>query len=190
HHGWESADGRDLQPGTPLRAGRSRRGPSDGPGRYPGDRARGWRRVRQQGRPVFRGAGRSRSRPAAEATGEVDRGPDRELFRPQATYLIERMMDLLAVELGRDPARVRKHNFIGREAFPYRNPAGTTYDSGDYAGALDRLLAMADYPRLRRDQAAARQAGRLHGIGMAAYVDIGGGGPADRSAVHLEMDGS
>ncbi|TMD09282.1 MAG: xanthine dehydrogenase family protein molybdopterin-binding subunit [Chloroflexi bacterium] len=110
--------------------------------------------------------------------------------RPEATYLIERMMDLLAVELGRDPAEVRKHNFIGREAFPYRNPAGTTYDSGDYAGTLDRLLAMADYPRLRRDQAAARQAGRLHGIGMAAYVDIGGGGPADRSAVHLEMDGS
>lgn len=110
--------------------------------------------------------------------------------RPEATYLIERMMDLLAVELGRDPAEVRKHNFIDREAFPYRNPAGTTYDSGDYATALDRLLAMADYPRLRREQAGARQAGRLHGIGMAAYVDIGGGGPADRSAVHLEMDGS
>lgn len=110
--------------------------------------------------------------------------------RPEATYLIERMMDLLAVELGRDPAEVRRHNFIDREAFPYRNPAGTTYDSGDYAAALDRLLAMADYPRLRRDQAAARQAGRLHGVGMAAYVDIGGGGPADRSAVHLEMDGS
>ncbi len=110
--------------------------------------------------------------------------------RPEATYLIERMMDLLAVELGLDPAQVRKHNFIDREAFPYRNPAGTSYDSGDYAAALDRLLAMADYPRLRRDQAAARQAGRLHGIGMAAYVDIGGGGPADRSAVHLEMDGS
>jgi len=110
--------------------------------------------------------------------------------RPEATYLIERMMDLLAVELGLDPAQVRKHNFIDREAFPYRNPAGTSYDSGDYAAALDRLLAMADYPRLRRDQAVARQAGRLHGIGMAAYVDIGGGGPADRSAVHLEMDGS
>jgi carbon-monoxide dehydrogenase large subunit len=110
--------------------------------------------------------------------------------RPEATYLIERMMDLLAAELGRDPADVRKHNFIDREAFPYRNPAGTTYDSGDYAAALDHLLAMADYPRLRREQAAARQAGRLHGIGMAAYVDIGGGGPADRSAVHLEIDGS
>ncbi len=110
--------------------------------------------------------------------------------RPEATYLIERMMDLLAVELGLDPAQVRKHNFIDREAFPYRNPAGTSYDSGDYAAALDRLLAMADYPRLRRDQAVARQAGRLHGIGMAAYVDLGGGGPADRSAVHLEMDGS
>jgi len=110
--------------------------------------------------------------------------------RPEATYLIERMIDLLAAELGRDPAEVRKHNFIGREAFPYRNAAGTTYDSGDYAGALDRLLAMADYPRLRREQGAARQAGHLHGIGVAAYVDIGGGGPADRGAVHLEVDGS
>jgi carbon-monoxide dehydrogenase large subunit len=110
--------------------------------------------------------------------------------RPEATYLIERMMDLLAVELGRDPAEIRKHNFIDPQAFPFRNPAGTTYDSGDYAAALDRLLAMADYPRLRREQAGARRAGRLHGIGLAAYVDIGGGGPADRSAVHLEMDGS
>ena len=110
--------------------------------------------------------------------------------RPEATYLIERMMDLLAVELDRDPADLRKHNFIDREAFPYRNPAGTTYDSGDYGAALDRLLAMADYPRLRREQAAARQAGRLHGIGIAVYVDIGAGGPADRSAIHLEMDGS
>jgi carbon-monoxide dehydrogenase large subunit len=110
--------------------------------------------------------------------------------RPEATFLIERMMDLLARDVGLDPADVRKHNFIAREAFPYRNAAGTTYDSGDYPAALDRLLAMADYPRLRREQAAARQAGRLHGIGLAAYVDIGGGGPADRSAVHLELDGS
>jgi carbon-monoxide dehydrogenase large subunit len=95
--------------------------------------------------------------------------------RPEATYLIERMMDLLAAELQLDPADVRKRNFVAADAFPYRNAAGTTYDSGDYAAALDRLLATADYQRLRREQAAARQAGHLHGIGIAAYVDIGAG---------------
>jgi carbon-monoxide dehydrogenase large subunit len=110
--------------------------------------------------------------------------------RPEATYLIERMMDLLAVELGQDPAALRKHNFVDPQAFPYRNAAGTTYDSGDYAAALDRLLTMADYTSLRREQAAAREAGHLHGIGIGAYVDIGAGGPADRSAVDLEADGS
>src|SRR3984893_9383865 len=109
--------------------------------------------------------------------------------RPEATYLIERMMDLLAAELQLDPADVRKRNFVAPDAFPYRNAAGTTYDSGDDAAALGRLLATADYQRLRREQAAARQAGHLRGIGIAAYVDIGAGGPADRSAVDLEADG-
>jgi carbon-monoxide dehydrogenase large subunit len=109
--------------------------------------------------------------------------------RPEATYLIERMMDLLAAQLQLDPADVRKRNFVPPDAFPYRNAAGTTYDSGDYAAALGRLLATADYEGLRREQAAARRAGHLRGIGIAAYVDIGAGGPADRSAVDLEADG-
>jgi carbon-monoxide dehydrogenase large subunit len=99
------------------------------------------------------------------------------------------MMDLLAAQLQLDPADVRKRNFVPPDAFPYRNAAGTTYDSGDYAAALGRLLATADYEGLRREQAAARRAGHLRGIGIAAYVDIGAGGPADRSAVDLEADG-
>ena len=117
-------------------------------------------------------------------------GPYRGAGRPEATYLIERMMDLLAVELNRDPADLRRQNFIDHSAFPYRNAAGTIYDSGDYAAALDRLLTLADYQGLRRAQQTVRQGGRLQGIGMCAYVDIGAGGPPDRTTVKVEADGT
>ncbi len=94
--------------------------------------------------------------------------------RPEAAYFIERMMDLLAAELGLDPAEVRRRNFIPPEAFPYRAPLGPSYDSGEYARALEAVQAKADYPALRAEQARARQEGRLVGIGLASYVEMCG----------------
>jgi len=94
--------------------------------------------------------------------------------RPEAAYFIERMMDLLARELDMDPAEVRRKNFVPPAAFPYQAPMGPSYDSGEYARALDTLLERADYAKLRSEQARARSEGRLVGIGLASYVEMCG----------------
>lgn len=94
--------------------------------------------------------------------------------RPEAAYFIERAVDLLAQRLGLDPAEVRRRNYIPPERFPYETPGGASYDSGQYARALDRLLERAGYAELRAGQARARAAGRLRGIGLASYVEMCG----------------
>jgi carbon-monoxide dehydrogenase large subunit len=98
--------------------------------------------------------------------------------RPEATYIMERMVDLLARELQMDPVDLRRKNFIPPDKFPYTVATGLTYDSGNYAATLDKALAMVDYPRFRQEQAAARQQGRLLGIGFSTYVEICGLGPS------------
>jgi carbon-monoxide dehydrogenase large subunit len=98
--------------------------------------------------------------------------------RPEACYLIERTMDMVAAELGMDPVQVRRKNFIPKDAFPFTTAAGLQYDSGDYEGALNKALAMVGYDKLRTEQAAARQQGRYLGIGVSTYVEICGIGPS------------
>ncbi|MEW6046170.1 MAG: molybdopterin cofactor-binding domain-containing protein, partial [Bacillota bacterium] len=98
--------------------------------------------------------------------------------RPEATYIVERMVDLFAREIGMDPAEVRRRNFIAPEAFPYVTPTGLTYDSGNYPRALDRALVLAGYEQVRREQEAARRQGRYIGIGISSYVEICGLGPS------------
>lgn len=98
--------------------------------------------------------------------------------RPEATYIVERLVDLFAREIGMDPAEVRRKNFIPADAFPYATPTGLTYDSGDYETALDRLLEALDYPALRRRQEELRRQGRYLGVGLATYVEICGLGPS------------
>jgi carbon-monoxide dehydrogenase large subunit len=100
--------------------------------------------------------------------------------RPEATYLLERLMDLLADELDLDPAEVRRTNFIPASAFPYE-PAGLgmlPYDSGNYEGTLDRALELSGYHAFKAQQAEARKAGRLIGIGLSSYVEICGLAPS------------
>ncbi len=100
--------------------------------------------------------------------------------RPEGSYLIERVVDLIADELGLDPVEVRRRNFIPRDAFPYATHLGTEYDSGDYAASLSKLLEMIDLEGLRREQAARRDdASRpLLGIGFSTFVEMGGFGPS------------
>lgn len=99
--------------------------------------------------------------------------------RPEASYLIERMVDRFAAEIGMDPVEVRRKNFIQPEQFPYQNPLGLLpYDSGNYEPALDKALEMAGYDEFRRTQAAARAEGRLLGIGVSTYVEICGVAPS------------
>ena len=123
-------------------------------------------------------------------TNQAPTGPYRGAGRPEAAFLIERMMDRLAVELDMDPIDLRLRNFVEPSEFPYTNAADLTYDSGSYAATLERLVEVAGYRQLRDAQAAARQQGRLPGIGVATYVEVAAGSPADRATARLETDGS
>ncbi|MCB0222782.1 MAG: molybdopterin-dependent oxidoreductase [Anaerolineae bacterium] len=113
-------------------------------------------------------------------TGMVD--AYRGAGRPEASYLVERAIDLVAQKLNMDPAEVRRVNYIPPEAFPYAPASnilnGLKYDSGEYEGALNKALELVDYKNLRQEQAAAREAGRLMGIGFSSYVEICGVAPS------------
>jgi carbon-monoxide dehydrogenase large subunit len=112
-------------------------------------------------------------------TGMVD--AYRGAGRPEATYVVERAVDLVARELNMDPAEVRRKNFIQPQDFPY-DPvgilAGLKYDSGNYEMTLDKALQMIDYSAFRKEQAAARKQGRYLGIGLSSYVEICGVAPS------------
>lgn len=115
-------------------------------------------------------------------------GAYRGAGRPEATYYLERAMDLVAREAGLDPADVRRRNFIPPSAFPYKTLTGATYDSGEYAKPLDEVLRLSGYRDLRRRQEEARRAGRLLGIGVSSYVEICGFGPWELGTVRMNPD--
>ena len=91
--------------------------------------------------------------------------------RPEACYLLERIMDLAAHTVGVDPAVLRRRNFIGADKFPYQTPVALVYDSGNYPGALDVALKRLGYADLRAEQSRARQMGRYIGIGLSTYIE-------------------
>ena len=111
-------------------------------------------------------------------TNKVATDAYRGAGRPEATYILERMMDIAAVELGMDPVELRRKNFPDKSEFPFGTSAGLSYDSGDYHLALDRALEAADYPAMRAQQEEARNDGRYLGIGFSTYVEICGMGPS------------
>ena len=98
--------------------------------------------------------------------------------RPEATYLVERMLDLVAVELKKDPVEVRRKNFPKLSEFPYATPTGVIYDSANYPRSLDLVLKNSGYTKLRQEQAKARKQGRVVGIGLSTYVEICAMGPS------------
>jgi carbon-monoxide dehydrogenase large subunit len=95
----------------------------------------------------------------------------------EAVYLVERLTDMLARELGADPAELRMRNLLRPEQFPYTTPSGWEYDSGDYPRALQLALDMADYGELRREQAQRRARGEYMGIGLSFFTEGVGAGP-------------
>jgi len=117
--------------------------------------------------------------------------------RPEATYFVERAMDMLARELGMDPAELRRKNFIAADRFPFQTQMGAVYDSGNYEAALDLALRRADWAGLKATRDAARAEGRLVGLGLAMYVEVCGIGPSsslptggwEHSQVTIERDG-
>ncbi len=96
----------------------------------------------------------------------------------EAVHTIERITDVLASELGMDPAALRLKNFIPRDKFPYRSALGWEYDSGDYHAALEKAMQLVDYDGLRKEQAEKRQRGELMGIGISSFTEIVGAGPS------------
>jgi carbon-monoxide dehydrogenase large subunit len=113
-------------------------------------------------------------------TGMVD--AYRGAGRPEATYVVERAVDLVAHELKMDPTEVRRKNFIQPNDFPYEPAdnilAGLKYDSGEYEKALNKALEMVDYKAFRKEQAEARKQGRFLGIGFSSYIEICGAAPS------------
>jgi aerobic carbon-monoxide dehydrogenase large subunit len=96
----------------------------------------------------------------------------------EAVHAIERMTDLMAHEIGMDPAEFRMKNFIKPEQFPYKSALGWEYDSGDYAAALNKAMERVGYADLRKQQAEKRKRGELMGIGISSFTEIVGAGPS------------
>jgi len=98
--------------------------------------------------------------------------------RPEAAYVVERLVDAAAREMNIDPVEFRRKNFIPANEFPYQTPVALQYDSGNYAGVMDKALELSNYSALRADQDAARKQGRLVGVGMAACIEASGPVPS------------
>jgi aerobic carbon-monoxide dehydrogenase large subunit len=112
----------------------------------------------------------------AVRTNKPPLGAYRGVGMTMGAFVMERLLDLVAERLGADPADVRRRNLIPRDAYPFVSASGITYDSGDFPKALEQALALAGYDALRREQAAARAAGRLLGVGVACYTEYTGMG--------------
>src|SRR5437773_7639763 len=96
----------------------------------------------------------------------------------EAVHTIERMVDIMALELKMDPAELRLKNFIAPEQFPYQSALGWEYDSGNYAAALKKAMDKVGYAGLKREQAEKRKRGELMGIGISSFTEIVGAGPS------------
>ena len=125
----------------------------------------------------------------AVLTNTIPTTPYRSAGRPEAIYVIERLVDKAAREHGFDPVELRRRNFIPPNAFPYTNGVGITYDNGEYEMGMDaalRLAAWEDFPRRRAES---KVRGKLRGIGIANYIEGAGGAPRERAEVTIEPSG-
>ena len=106
----------------------------------------------------------------------------------EAVHAVERMVDILAHQIGKDPAQLRMENFIQPEQFPYKTPTGWSYDSGNYPAALQKAMDMIDYAGLRKEQTEKRARGELMGIGISSFTEIVGAGPShDFDIIGIKM---
>jgi carbon-monoxide dehydrogenase large subunit len=122
-------------------------------------------------------------------TNTVPTTPYRSSGRPEAIFVVERLIDLAADRLGIDPAELRRRNLISPAAQPFTNPAGLTYESGDYPAAMATGLALADWDGFPVRREEAKRRGKLRGIGVANYVEITSGAPRERTEITVLPEG-
>jgi carbon-monoxide dehydrogenase large subunit len=115
--------------------------------------------------------------------------PYRSAGRPEVMFVIERLIDLAARRHGFDRVALRHKNLVPAGAMPYRNPLGLVYDSGDYAAAQDRAVALADWAGFEARRAEARGRGRYRGIGLANYLELNTGAPRERAEITVRPEG-
>ncbi|HMA71748.1 MAG TPA: xanthine dehydrogenase family protein molybdopterin-binding subunit [Xanthobacteraceae bacterium] len=110
--------------------------------------------------------------------------------RPEAAYLIERLVDTAAHDIGISPDALRRRNFIKPKAMPYTTPTHKVYDSGDFAGHMARAQEIIDWKGFGKRAATSKKAGKLRGIGLATYIEACGNNGPDAATVRLERDGN
>jgi aerobic carbon-monoxide dehydrogenase large subunit len=117
-------------------------------------------------------------------------GAYRGAGRPEANYLMERLIEKAGREMGIDPAQIRRRNFIAVEAFPYRTHLGDVYDAANFAGVLDKVLRAADWDGFDQRKKNSRSKGRLRGRGLSAYLEWTGALPTETVDIEIGADGS
>jgi len=125
----------------------------------------------------------------AVLTNTASTTPYRSAGRPEAIFVVERLIDRAADEMGIDPVALRRRNLIAPAMQPYANPLGITYDSGDYQAAMNTALGLADWDGFPGRRAESRQRGKWRGIGVANYVEITSGVPRERTEITVLPDG-
>jgi len=115
--------------------------------------------------------------------------PYRAAGRPEVMFVIERTIDLAARRHGFDRVALRRRNLVPATAMPYRNPLGLLYDSGDYAAAQDRVVALADWAGFEARRVEARKRGRYRGIGLGNYIELNTGMPRERTEITVHPEG-
>jgi aerobic carbon-monoxide dehydrogenase large subunit len=116
-------------------------------------------------------------------TNTVPTTPYRSAGRPEAIFVMERLVDLAARQCGFDPVELRRRNMIAPEAQPYANPLGLTYDNGRYREGMERALALADHAGFAARKAESARRGKKRGIGVSNYIEITSGNPRERTEI-------
>jgi aerobic carbon-monoxide dehydrogenase large subunit len=122
-------------------------------------------------------------------TNAAPLGPYRGAGRPEAIYLIERLIDNAAPKLGIDRIALRRRNFIPRDAMPYKTAVGMIYDSGDFEAAMDKALQIADWNGFKARRRQSEKNGRLRGIGICCFLEIAGGILNEKADLRFAADG-
>jgi carbon-monoxide dehydrogenase large subunit len=122
-------------------------------------------------------------------TNTVPTGPYRGAGRPEANYILERLVDEAARLCGKDRAKLRRRNFIPQSAIPYKTPVGTEYDTGEFEAVFDKALALSGYAEFARRRRESLRRGSYRGIGISCFLEHSGGTPTEGASLTFTDDG-